>query len=720
MSFEMVHKSTFTNQLLAIPPQKRNQIYEKLEVLRVDPIPDGKVKKKLRGCKSDIYRLRSGDYRIIYTYGSTNGSGWVTLLAVEERKDVYRGAQFVAQAPAAPVDQLGQVDEALLEPPSTPAYAQPLHRQLPHDTPVEGNENLPRRMDDELLKRLRVPEIHFAALRACRTVDDLCRANVPDPIRDRLFDVLTMPDFDQVAQQPDFVTGDVSDLRRFVDGELLGFLLKLNPEQEKLAYWSLNAKGPTLVKGGPGTGKTIVALHRVRAIIEAHRARVVPLAATGARPRILFTTYTNALVTFSEQLLRQLLGGDADCVTVCTADSLTKDIVTRAHGEWRPAHESVEKHALEEALDVVQATSNANTSQHPAQTRLIAHLSTEYLRDEIGGIIEARELATLDEYLDAPRTGRLVRLGRAQKTAIWHVYEAFCKVLSRHRLATWRQLRRRAVEIVRTDPQIERFDAVIIDEVQDLDPTMLRLLVALCKAPNRVFLAADANQSIYGSGFRWADVHEDLRFTGRTATLSINFRSTREIGEAAYSYLREGALEEIGSNRRYALNGSTPAVRTVNSEEEEVRILAGFLPHAARDLRLGLGSCAVLVPTWAAGQLLAGNLRDSGVPAQFMTSKELDIGRPVIKVMPFKAAKGLEFPVVALAGFFHSRLTNPSERSGANEGELEETLGYERRTLFVAMTRAMRSLLVVIPAASELPALQGFDERYWDNGHRPG
>src|SRR2546421_10510230 len=75
------------------------------------------------------------------------------------------------------------------------------------------------------------------------------------------------------------------------------------------------------------------------------------------------------------------------------------------------------------------------------------------------------------------------------------------------------------------------YDAVVIDEAQDLDPSALRLLVQLCKQPNRVFITADANQSIYGSGFNWADVHDDLRFQGRTAVLHANYRSTREIGE---------------------------------------------------------------------------------------------------------------------------------------------------------------------------------------------
>lgn len=191
--------------------------------------------------------------------------------------------------------------------------------------------------------------------------------------------------------------GDVSEPRRSIEGELLDFLLRLSPEQERLTFWSLNAKGPTLVKGGPGTGKTTVALHRVRGIIEASRAR-------GARPRILFTTYTNALVTFCEQQLRRLLGPDMDCVTVRTADSIVRKIVTSVPGEeWRPADVSVESQTLKEVL-----AAHSSVTAQP-----IADLSVDYLLAEFGAVIEARELVTLDDYLDAPRTGRQVRLNRA-------------------------------------------------------------------------------------------------------------------------------------------------------------------------------------------------------------------------------------------------------------------------------------------------------------------
>ncbi len=700
MSYEIIHKPTFTNQLLAIPKERVVQILEKIEFLRADPAPHGNVKKKLQGYKGGVYRLRSGDYRIVYTYGD----GWVTLLGVDDRKDVYKGEHLVAEGPGFDPVQVPEVDE-LLAPQEQPEWAKQARQQR---APSSSEDYLPIRLDDELLARLRVPEVHILVLLACRTFDDLLAADVPDAVRDRVFDAVTDPNYDLVLQQPNFVTGDVDDLLRFAEGELLGFLLKLNPEQEKYVAWAVRGAGPTLVKGGPGTGKSTVALYRVRSLIRALRAAGV------AQPRILFTTYTNALVASSQQLLRRLLGDDAGCVAVRTADSLVMEIVTAAEGHQHPADGPALRAALKEALDT--ALFDGNALQRRAQAQTIARLSPDYLLEELNSVIEARELATLEEYLATPRAGRRVSLNATQRTAVWRVYEAFGRAFKRHGLRTWQQLRRRATELARAGRAGEPFDGVIVDEAQDLDPTVLRLLVALCRTPDRLFVTADANQSIYGSGFRWTDVHADLRFTGRTGILHANHRSTREIGEAGHAYLRDGATDEDTAvpERVYVSNGPQPAVRSVTRAYDETQLLARFLPGAAKSFRLGIGACAVLVPSENAGRAIAGRLKDAGVEALFMPGRELDLEHKAVKVLTMKSAKGLEFPIVALAGLLDGPV--PGGAKGADAEEAAEANARERRTMYVAMTRAMRALLVVIPCKHPSPLLAGFDGRYWNTG----
>lgn len=694
MTFALIHKPTFTNQLLAMPKERLVQILEKTKILTEDPSPHGSQKKKLHGYTGNVYRLRSGDYRVLYTYGD----GWVTLLGVDDRKDIYKGDRLLAKEPGVPVSGIPEVEDILR---LAPAYEETVS-----DAPKPETEDLPFVMDKDLLRRLRIPPEYFASLLGCKTLDDLVSVDVPEPIRERVFDAVSSPDYDRVLQQPDLLTGDVSDLLRFKEGELLGFLLKLDPEQEKYVDWAVNASGPTLVKGGPGTGKSTVALYRTRSLVHSLRQSGVD------KPQVLFTTYTNALVAFSEQLLWRLLGEDRDCVTVRTADSLVVRIVISVDGQQDIADSQTLGAALREALETTAF--DGKGLQKRAQKRAIEQLSPEYLLEELGTMIEAREIGSLDEYLLAHRAGRRVGLNQTQRAAVWRVYESFCRVLARRRLKTWQQMRRRAVEIVRDGGWEERFDGVIVDEAQDLDPTVLRLLVALCRTPNRLFVAADANQSIYGSGFRWTDVHKDLKFRGRTGVLRSNHRSTREIGEAAHSYLRGLDLDDPDEEQTYTLTGPKPTVRAVKAPYDESVLLSRFLTGAAREFRLGIGACAVLVPTEGLGRSVAAGLKETGVDAVYMTGRNLDLEHKAVKVITLKSAKGLEFPVVALAGFVRGPL--PGVPKGVSAEELEESLARERRTMYVAMTRAMRALLVVAPAGKPPVLLSGFDNHHWNTG----
>jgi superfamily I DNA/RNA helicase len=96
-----------------------------------------------------------------------------------------------------------------------------------------------------------------------------------------------------------------------------------------------------------------------------------------------------------------------------------------------------------------------------------------------------------------------------------------------------------------------------------------------------------------------------------------------------------------------------------------------------------------------------------------MSGRELDLERSIVKVVTLKSAKGLEFPVVAIAGFLDGGLPLPR---GADHDELDEALLRERRALFVGMTRAMRALLVLLPADRTSPLFAGFDDRLWNIG----
>ena len=99
-----------------------------------------------------------------------------------------------------------------------------------------------------------------------------------------------------------------------------------------------------------------------------------------------------------------------------------------------------------------------------------------------------------------------------------------------------------------------------------------------------------------------------------------------------------------------------------------------------------------------------------------MEGADLNLAQAGIKIMTLRSSKGLEFPIVALAGFKPHNY--PAIPDGATSDERDELLSRERRTMFVGMTRAMRALLVVIPAGATSSLLHGFDPSLW-NVDRP-
>lgn len=683
-------KPTFRTEWRALPPKEAHQILDKIDMLAEDPRPDAKVKKQLKYMGGKLHRLRSGNFRIIYTFDEK----FVSLLALRRRDDETYDEDFDPEF-------LGGLDLDLAEAKKqAPAWEKAAGA-------AAGPKPLPRPITEELLKGLKVPGNHFKKLLAVTNEDGLYECpDVPDEVKLELHAIFFETPIERVLDQPDLLVPDVSDLLKYKEGSLLGFLLKLDAEQESFVDLNLSGTGPTLLKGGPGTGKSTVAIYRVKRMLE--KLPKEP------RPRILFTTYTNALVSFTKQLFEQLLGPDAGLVEVRTADSLVRQIVGGECGD----NDVLNGNEATETIKAVTATATfaGNSLQQRAQRETVTRMKPDYLRQEICGVIQARAIGSVEEYLEAARPGRIVGLNATQRRAVWAVYERFETVLKQRGRWTWEGLRRRALAKVEAGEWNQPpYDAVVVDEAQDLDPCALRLLATLCADPSKLFITADANQSIYGGSFRWTDVHDSLKFRGRrTGVIRTNHRSTREIGEAGASYLAEGEIDPPEANALYGHNGVLPVVRTVASRNDEVELLARFLPGAARELRLSTSCGAVLVPSKETGRPLAAALNQKGIPTEFMPGNELDLRKPCVKVITLKSAKGLEFPVVAVAGFVDGKGESKSGK-GTSEEE-EESLRRERRSMFVGMTRAMRALLVVAPAGTANPLLKGFSRDYWNVG----
>src|SRR3954471_12156250 len=88
MSHVLSMKEGFLSEWLALPAKEQAQIGGKLKMLTADPKPDAKTKKQLKYLNRHVYRIRSGDYRIFYTFDDR----FVSLIKVDRRdEDTYEG-----------------------------------------------------------------------------------------------------------------------------------------------------------------------------------------------------------------------------------------------------------------------------------------------------------------------------------------------------------------------------------------------------------------------------------------------------------------------------------------------------------------------------------------------------------------------------------------------------------------------------------------------------
>jgi superfamily I DNA/RNA helicase/mRNA-degrading endonuclease RelE of RelBE toxin-antitoxin system len=697
---ELNIKPSCAHEIHGLPPRDAAHLWEKIGFLLENPLPDGKLKTKLEA-RPDLYRLRVGERRVFYSFGDT----WVRLLAIRSRKEAYtkKNQAVAAEAPSHLLteSEAREVDPAAFEERDERAgRASPRPFVFSAASPnlAPARTPLPRALTLAWLRGLRVPVACLGVLQLCTSEEELLAASVPDSVLQRVVDNLFPRSVEEIVAQPDLLVQSVEDLVRFKEGTLVAFLLQLDAAQQKLIDWAL--RGPTLVRGGAGTGKSTVALYRVRALLRRPRAK--------GNETALFATYTTALKAASAQLLEQLLdAGERKRVRIATCDEIAREIVA-AH---RPVGELLTGFfPLLRQLRQGFLPPGPTTFERKLRQRALAKLTDAYLLDEFTWVIEGQELTTLDDYLSASRPGRGVAIGPKLREAVWSLYRAFVERIAESGKETFSSLRSEALALVLASPAAHAYDHVLLDEAQDLPPVALRLMANLARSPEGIFFAADDKQSIYARGYGYTSVDPRLSFKGRTALLTQNYRSTAEIDRAAFSLLLPEQGEQIASSES-PHTGPAPVLLRGVVAGDEPRWAVKFLREMARHLRIKPSAAAVLVPDRETGLSVAKGMTQAGLEARFFASGELDLGSPAVKVLTMHGAKGLEFPsVVVCAG----HAGGPGEGSDEEDpGAREEALRRHRRLLYVAATRAMRGLMVMVPAASGDAALQGIGVEHW-------
>jgi len=678
---------TFRAALTRLTNEEQKQVKLTVYELQDNPDQPGLSMHRVDKTRSpDIWSVRVGrDVRIILQ----KSGGDLILAYVDHHDDAYRWAERrrIEAHPTTGALQIVEVRELVEEVVGPASEAEQAVRPEPA---------LFAALSADDLMSVGVPVDWVADVRAV-TEDgffDLAD-HLPEEAREALLEYATTgqltraaPPADDPLQHPDTqrrfrVMEGVEEMQAALDAPFEKWAVFLHPSQRATVEraWS----GPARVVGSAGTGKTVVALHRVLRILQAE-----------PDARVLLTTFSDPLSRALAAKLRLLLGERSallDRVTIAAFDRVAAQLYTLATGQ-KP--------------NMAPAQAIRSQLRKAADEADVSEVSSQFLHSEWDNVIDPWQLDSLEAYAEVPRVGRKNRLGPKQRERLWQVFAAVRTHLATRRLFTDSGLFAETATLLR-DREPKPFTHIVVDEAQDLGVAELRFLAAIAAdRPDALFFAGDLGQRIFRQPFSWKGLGVDVR--GRSVTLKVNYRTSHQIRRAADRLLPRTVrdLDGLADERAGTISvfeGPEPEVHVCASQQEERETAAAVLSEA---ISTGISPAEIGLFVRSEAQLgrARAAVRTAGLESRGLVDPARDEAETVL-VGTMHLAKGLEFRMVLLMACDQNVLPLAERvEQVADEFELDEVLTTERQLLYVAATRARDRL--VITAAE--PASEFIDD----------
>ncbi|ABD09504.1 hypothetical protein ThrDRAFT_00012 [Frankia casuarinae] len=500
-----------------------------------------------------------------------------------------------------------------------------------------------------------------------------------------------------VARPATQVTSDDAALQAVLGESFARWQVFLHPTQRQLVDRVYG--GPARVSGGPGTGKTIVALHRA-----GHLAARLP---PGDDKPILLTTFNRNLAADLRARFLDLVGPDlVDRVDIVNIDKLASRVVGEA-GASRRRRTIDDDAAVREWAAMLDEVGERRWD-------------AEFLAAEWAEVVLGQVLRSRTDYFKARRPGRGRPLSRADRDAVWQLVERFTKRLDDAGVWTWRQVAEyaarteqdRAAAVVSAAGQPTasgslpryRYRHVVVDEAQDLNPAHWKMLRAMV-APGRddIFLVGDTHQRIYDNYVTLGSLGVNIR--GRSAKLTLSYRTTRQILWTALRLLAGETYDDLDggddnlAGYRSLLSGGEPVLGEAVTWADELKLISGQIRvwESAGDgsTSAGDGSTAVCVPTRRMVEDVVTHLEASGISA-------IEIGPDGPKraggvhVGTMHRFKGLEYRRIIIGGASAGLVPRGvvERYQDVDPKRYQQERARDRSLLFVAATRARDDLAI--------------------------
>lgn len=560
---------------------------------------------------------------------------------------------------------------------------------------------------DKHLVRLGVPEEFLPAVRAARTDDDVLKlcGNLPEEAGDVLLMLASgyeltqvfnevdktevapaavdTQDFAAALAQPDsmrtfWVVENEHELSAALAAPLEQWRVFLHPSQRKIV--TNNWSGPVRVLGGAGTGKTVVAMHRAKWLVEKKL--------TGTQDRILFTTFTaNLAADIKANLSKICRPEDMERIEVVNIDKWVFDYLKR-NGYKREL-------ASDKIVEELWGLAYALAPEEP-------NLDLQFYREEWEKVIQPNGVSDKASYLKVSRAGRGVALNRKERDAIWIVFEEYRDLLTKKGLKEVADATRDARQLLEKQGNVLAYKAIILDEAQDMGPETFKLIRQMMGdegSSAQIFIVGDAHQRIYGRQATLSSCGIDIR--GRGRKLKINYRTTEETRRWAVNLLKDQTADDLDGDvddlkgYQSKMHGQAPVVKNFGTFEEELEFVWSEVSNLTKE-GVSLADICLVGREDRVLERYENALRGKGIGVYRIRRSVPDERQsPGLRIATMHRVKGLQFEYVFLVqvndrvvppDFLLSKTTNDVSRR-----EIEQQ---ERRLLHVAATRAKRDVKV--------------------------
>lgn len=557
-------------------------------------------------------------------------------------------------------------------------------------------------ISDDVFARIGLPTEQIPMVKNMKSLEELYakKSSIPEDVYEGLewigngFDVdevlsTLYPESDHVEiGENDFAAALQTDISKksfvIVEGEeelqaimqepLEKWRVFLHPTQRKVVNKKFN--GPARVLGGAGTGKTVVAMHRAKKLVEI----------LNKNEKILFTTYTKNLAEDIKENLRKICTAEEmRKIEVINLDAWVANFLRQQGYEYQVVYDNETDKVWEDALAFASGDLN---------------FIPNFYKDEWVKVVQAQEVYDKVSYCKASRIGRGVRLDRKIRLQIWEVFEEYQNLMNERQQRDVETAMYECRKIIEKKNLSGQYASIIVDEGQDFSPSAYRLLRTLAgeEHENDIFIVGDSHQRIYKNKAVLSKCGINVR--GRSSYLRINYRTTEEIRKFAFSLLNGVSFDDLdddydnGKGCQSLTHGAKPEINEFSTPEKEMDFIINKI-HELEASGVDQKNICIVARTHKLLDNYIAGLQNAGIKSfEIKANKIDDRSFDGVRIATMHRVKGLEFDHVFVAAVNKKVLPFGSRADFEDDISLEEFRTEEKCLLYVALTRARKSTYV--------------------------